>query len=95
MFHVKHYGGKTMLIITDFRSINTDRVTCIEINTNRNGTATIYADNRVIVSGYNDVITKDIYDDIIYSITSGKKSYNVATHVSNILKKYSYKEVVL
>lgn len=84
-----------MLIITDFRSINTDRVTCIEINTNRNGTATIYADNRVIISGYNDSITKAIYDDIIYSITSGKKSYNVATHVSNILKKYSYKEVVL
>ena len=84
-----------MLIITETRSINSDRVTCIEINTNRNGTATIYADNRVIVSGYNDVITKKIYDDIIYSMTSGKKSYNVAAHVSNILKMYEFKEVVL
>lgn len=84
-----------MLIITETRSINTDRVICIEINTNRNGTATIYADNRVIISGYNDVITKKLYDDIIYSITSGKKSYNVAAHVSKILEKYSYREVVL
>ena len=84
-----------MLIITETRSINTEHVTCIEINTNRNGTATIYADNRVIISGYNDVITKCIYDDIIYSITSGKKSYNVAAHVANILKQYTYKEVVL
>lgn len=84
-----------MLIITDTRSINTDRVTCIEINTNRNGTATIYADNRVIISGYNDVITKKIYDDIIYSMTSGKKSYNVAAHVSKIMETYSYREVVL
>jgi hypothetical protein len=84
-----------MLIITETRSINTDHVTCIEINTNRNGRATIYADNRVIISGYNDVITKDIYDDIIYSITSGKKSYNVSAHMANILKQYSYREVVL
>lgn len=84
-----------MLIVNEYRTINTDRVACIEMTTNRNGTATIYADNRVIISGYNDVITKSIYDDIIYSITSGKKSYNVATHVSNILKQYSYKEVVL
>ena len=84
-----------MLIITETKSINTDRVTCIEINTNRNGTATIYADNRVIISGYNDVITKQLYDDIIYSITSGKKSYNVAVHVSKILETYSYREVVL
>lgn len=84
-----------MLIINEYRTINTDRVTCIEINTNRNGTATIYADNRVIISGYNDVITKELYDDIIYSITSGKKSYNVAAHVSKILERYSYREVVL
>jgi hypothetical protein len=84
-----------MLIITEYRTINTDHVTCIEMNTNRNGTATIYADNRVIVSGYNDSITKAIYDDIIYSITSGKKSYNVAAHVSKILETYSYREVVL
>lgn len=84
-----------MLIINEYRTINTDRVTCIEINTNRNGTATIYADNRVIISGYNDVITKQLYDDIIYSITSGKKSYNVAAHISKILETYSYREVVL
>lgn len=81
MFHVKLIGGIQMLIITETRSINTDKVTCIEINSNRNGTATIYADNRVIISGYNNVITKDIYDDIIYSITSGKTSYNLAAHV--------------
>lgn len=84
-----------MLIINETKTINTDRVTCIEINTNRNGTATIYADNRVIISGYNDIITKQLYDDIIYSITSGKKSYNVAAHVSKILETYSYREVVL
>lgn len=84
-----------MLIIGEFRTINTDRVTCIEINTSRNGSATLYADNRVIISGYNNVITKQIYDDIIYSITSGKKSYNLAVHVSNILKMYKCKEVVL
>lgn len=84
-----------MLIINEYRTINTDRVACIEMNTNRNGTATIYADNRVILSGYNDVITKQLYDDIIYSITSGKKSYNVAAHVSKIVETYSYREVVL
>ena len=84
-----------MLIITDTKTINSDRITCIEVCTNIKGIATLYADDYAIISGYNAVITKDIYDDIIYSITSGKKSYNVATHVSNILKKYSYKEVVL
>ena len=84
-----------MLIITEFKTINSDRVTCIEMCTHHNGTATIYADDHAIISGYNNVITKDIYDDIIYSMTSGKKSYNVAAHVSNILKMYEFKEVVL
>lgn len=84
-----------MLIIGEFRSINSDRVKCIEMVTHNNGNATIYGDDRVIISGYNDVITKKIYDDIIYSITSGKKSYNVAAHVSKILETYSYREVVL
>lgn len=84
-----------MLIITEFRSINTDRVKCIEMVTHKNGDTIIYADAYAIISGYNDVITKQIFDDIIYSMTSGKKSYNVAAHVSKILETYSYRKVEL
>ncbi len=84
-----------MLIITNTKTINTDNIAVIKIDHVADNNFYIMADRNVIVGRLSEPIAHKLYDDIIYSITSGKKSFNVSLHLGNIFKMYDIKEVVL
>ena len=84
-----------MLIITETKTINTDRIAVICYNQVSDNNFYIYCDKNVVIGHLSEHIAKTLYDDIVYSLTSGKKTFNVRLHLDNILKTYTYREDVL
>lgn len=75
-----------MLIITDTKTINTDRIAVICYNEVSDNNFYIYCDKNIVIGHLSKHIAKTLYDDIVYSLTSGKKTFNVSLHLDNILK---------
>lgn len=96
MFHVKHYQGvKHMLILTDTKTINTDRIAVIEYTQVSDNNFYIYCDKNIVIGHLSENVAKTLYYELVYSLTSGKKTFNVLTHLDNILKMYDFSGGVL